>query len=363
MKVFLSHKSIEKPFVKDVVAEFPSWLSTWLDEDNILVGQDLNEALQSAILSDCNFLIVFVSDQAAQSEWVRKEIDWAQQRANELSRVFVLPVLLECSLERLSELGLEGKKAIIATGCEKNDAKDVAKKLIDQISAHCAQLLPEYTSTEAEKRQQLKTYLFAAYIALLVAGAAGGSKVMTLGPVAAGVTVISFAFTFFITDCVNEIFGQKEAAKFIAPGFMALLLATGFMYLFVFIPPHHSYHNQEQYQLILTPPFRMFCAGLVAYVVGQICNIWIFDKVRKRTTFKQRGRRNVISTLVSQFIDTLIFVPGAFLWLDGRTLTDLVPIFIGQFAVKVLVALFFSYPAFLYLTKIFRKLELKPQIG
>jgi uncharacterized integral membrane protein (TIGR00697 family) len=209
--------------------------------------------------------------------------------------------------------------------------------------------------------------LLSAYVALLVAAAAGGAKVMSLGYPAAGVTVISFAFTFFITDCVNQLFGQKEAQRFIAAGFLSLLLATGFMVLFAHIPttelfPGHFTSAQQfydAYKSILSPPFRMFVAGLLAYVVGQVCNIWIFDRIRKRTTFEQRGRRNVISTLLSQLVDTLIFVPGAFygafLGFEGYSGHVVLRILVGQFVVKAIVALVVSYPAFLILTKAFRE--------
>ncbi|HYV24390.1 MAG TPA: queuosine precursor transporter [Pyrinomonadaceae bacterium] len=383
MRVFLSHSSNQKSFVKEVRDEFPSWISSWLDDDNLLAGEDLTRSLEKAILTECNFLIVFVSNDAAHSEWVRREVDWAKQRQDELSRIFVLPVLMNCEIDRLDELGLKDKKAIIMS--DELSAKEVAQQLVHHISAHCAQLLPTYTSTTAQDRQRLKTYLLAAYVALLVAAAAGGNKVMNLGfPLiwfpAAGVTVIPFAFTFLITDSVNELFGQKEAQRFVIAGFMSLLLATGFMYLFAHIPIPKTggffpvpFNNPTEfyiaYKSILSPPVRIFVAGLIAYLVGQFCNIWIFDWIRDRTTFEQRGRRNVIATLVSQVIDTLIFVFGAFYkveFLDfgGYSMRDIARILTGQFLVKAVVALGFSYPAFLRITKKFsERAQLTPPIG
>ena len=373
MRIFLSHSSKQKPFVKEVTKEFPHWLSTWLDDDDLLVGEDLNNALENAILTECNFLVVFISDDAAHSDWVRKEVAWAEQRQNELSRVFLLPVLMNGESDPLVEIGLKDRKAIIMT--EKSTAKEVAQDIANQISAHCAQLLPTYTSTNASDRQRLKTYLLAAHVALLVAAAAGGNKVMSLWFPAAGVTVIPFAFTFLITDSVNQIFGQKEAQRFVVAGFLSLLLATGF--LFAHIPttdlyPSPPFKSSEDfydaYKSILSPPLRIFVAGLTAYLVGQCCNIWIFDWIRERTTFEQRGRRNVGATLLSQVIDTLIFVFGAFYghFLDfgGYSMHNVTRILIGQFLVKAVVAMLFSYPAFLRITKKFReRATLTPQIG
>jgi hypothetical protein len=278
--------------------------------------------------------------------------------------VFVLPVLLNCSKDRLNEFGLNGKKAARVDGREDDDAKRLAEHLIDQVSAHCAKITETYMNTgKMEKREVLKRYLFSIYIALLVAGAAGGSKVMSIGPLAAGVTVLSFAFTFLITDCVNQLYGPQEARKFILPGFVSLLLATGFMWLFVVIPAHESYIYQLQYEMILVPPFRMVVAGLCAYIVGQFFNLWVFDRIRKTTSFDQRGRRSVVSTLLAQALDTLIFVPGAFLGLHGFTLANLLPIMAGQFLIKAIVALFLSWPAFMYITKMFSRVDLRPPLS
>ena len=99
----------------------------------------------------------------------------------------------------------------------------------------------------------------------------------------------------------------------------------------------------------------MFLAGLAAYLVGQLLNAYIFDKIRDRTTFKQRGFRAVFSTLLSQFVDTLVFVPAAFWRLDNMDLSDVEKIFMGQFAVKTAFAIFISYPVFMYVTSKFRE--------
>jgi uncharacterized PurR-regulated membrane protein YhhQ (DUF165 family) len=67
-------------------------------------------------------------------------------------------------------------------------------------------------------------------------------------------------------------------------------------------------------------------------------------------------------------IDTLIFVFGAFygnLWdFGGYTMYEVSRILIGQFLVKAIVALVFSYYAFMKLTKKFREqAELAPLVG
>ena len=179
---------------------------------------------------------------------------------------------------------------------------------------------------------------------------------LPLGHFVAAVTVLSFAVTLLILDCVNQLFGEEEARRFVLPGFLSLLLATGSMWVFVRLPfdQIHGPEFRSAYEMILLPPFRMFGAGLTAYLVGQLLNIYIFGKIRQRTTFEQRGFRNVLSTLASQFIDTLVFVPAAFWGLYGITIHNIGKIVVGQFAVKAFFAVFFSYPVFMSVTKSLR---------
>ncbi len=94
MKIFLSHRSRDKPLVKDFKELLPPFLSVWLDDESLSWGDTLTTELRSTIQSGVDFLIVFLDKDSLSSEWVRQELDWAVERERQLKRVFVLPVLL-----------------------------------------------------------------------------------------------------------------------------------------------------------------------------------------------------------------------------------------------------------------------------
>ena len=102
MKIFLSHRSRDKPLVSDFRELLPPFLSTWLDDESLSWGDSLPAELRATIQSGVDFLIIFLDNDSLSSSWVRQELEWAIQREREMKRTFVLPILLpEAASERL----------------------------------------------------------------------------------------------------------------------------------------------------------------------------------------------------------------------------------------------------------------------
>ena len=57
---------------------------------------------------------------------------------------------------------------------------------------------------------------------------------------------------------------------------------------------------------------RIFLASIVAYMVGEFVNSYIIAKMKIRTKGKHLWLRLIGSTLVGQFIDTVLFIVIAF---------------------------------------------------
>ena len=104
MKIFLSHRSRDKPLVNDFKELLPPFLSTWLDDESLAWGDSLAATLKTTIQSGVDFLIIFLDADSLDSAWVREELQWALARERDLKRTFVLPVLLPgAALEKLPQ--------------------------------------------------------------------------------------------------------------------------------------------------------------------------------------------------------------------------------------------------------------------
>jgi hypothetical protein len=78
--IFLSHSSVDKPFVRFVAAELQQCsLEIWLDEHEMKAGIYLPEAIETGIGS-CSAVAVFVSASSLKSEWVAREVGLAKGR-------------------------------------------------------------------------------------------------------------------------------------------------------------------------------------------------------------------------------------------------------------------------------------------
>jgi hypothetical protein len=94
MKIFLSHQSRDKALVREFSQQLPDFLTKWIDEDRLSWGDSLKTSLNSAIKVESDFLIVFIAESTLESDWVRKELEWALEREATLGRAFILPILI-----------------------------------------------------------------------------------------------------------------------------------------------------------------------------------------------------------------------------------------------------------------------------
>ena len=75
MKIFLSHSNKDKQVVNTFKKFLHKSLEIWIDDENLVWGYDLEKTFSSAIKADVNFLVVFLSPNAVESAWVRREIE------------------------------------------------------------------------------------------------------------------------------------------------------------------------------------------------------------------------------------------------------------------------------------------------
>ncbi|WP_295793545.1 toll/interleukin-1 receptor domain-containing protein [Mucilaginibacter sp.] len=74
MKVFISHSSDDKRFVRTLKADLnENGINTWVDEDELNFGDSLVEKLELSI-DDTSHFIVVLSESSINSEWVQREL-------------------------------------------------------------------------------------------------------------------------------------------------------------------------------------------------------------------------------------------------------------------------------------------------
>lgn len=75
--LFLSHNSVDKPFVKKLARDLKKLgVTVWVDEWEIQVGESLTWKIEAGIREN-EYLGLVLSPDALQSEWVKSEISAA----------------------------------------------------------------------------------------------------------------------------------------------------------------------------------------------------------------------------------------------------------------------------------------------
>jgi queuosine precursor transporter len=150
------------------------------------------------------------------------------------------------------------------------------------------------------------------FIASLILANLLGSKITTILGIRVSVGIFFIPILFLVTDIITEVHGKTRAKNFFYISISVLLFAIAMIYLCIIMPAHEKWLNQEFYEMIFKGSLRMTIASLVAFILSQYHDIWAFHFWKKKTNGKFLWLRNNASTIVSQFIDTTVFMYIAF---------------------------------------------------
>lgn len=121
------------------------------------------------------------------------------------------------------------------------------------------------------------------------------------------VGMISFPVVFLLTDLVNEYYGARETRRmtWLAAGMS--LLASGIVFLARAIPVDaNSPVSQPAFDEVFGQSNRLLIASLAAFLLGQICDIWVFSRLKRATRGRMVWLRATGSTVVSQALDSFV---------------------------------------------------------
>ena len=161
----------------------------------------------------------------------------------------------------------------------------------------------------------LYTWLVGLSVAVLLISNLASTKMFDFfgtGLVMDGGAVI-FPIGYVLGDVIVEIYGYARARRIIVLTVAMNLLAALTFLVVGLLPPGDGWENQEAFQAILGFMPRLVLASLVAFLVGQLLNALVFQRLRD-TGFGKRFLwwRAMGSSLAGNSVDSLIFTVIAF---------------------------------------------------
>jgi uncharacterized integral membrane protein (TIGR00697 family) len=175
--------------------------------------------------------------------------------------------------------------------------------------------------------------LVAIFVGALVISSVLASKIITIFGLFVPAGVLAYCITFVATDVISEIWGRERAGRVVFSGFITLLVTFLLIRLALAWDAAPFWTEQRAFSTVLGSTSRIIIASFIAYLASQYHDVWSFHMWRKWTAERHLWLRNTASTVVSQFIDTMIFITIAF-----YGTMPVFPLIKGQYLIKVLIA-------------------------
>lgn len=149
---------------------------------------------------------------------------------------------------------------------------------------------------------------------ILISNIAAGKNIM-VGPWTLTAGVIVFPISYIMSDVIAEVYGFHAARRVMWLGFAMNLLMVVMFAITIALPAPVWFENQAAFATVLGNTPRLLFAGLISYVFGSWANAAVISKMKvlkQKDGGKGFGWRAVISTIVGESIDSLLFIPLAF---------------------------------------------------
>ena len=175
--------------------------------------------------------------------------------------------------------------------------------------------------------------LASVFVGCMVIASVLASKIIAVFGFFVPAGVLAYSITFVCTDAISEIWGAKRSRSVVFGGFVALLFVLVLVQIGIIWPGAPFWNHSAAFASILGSTSRIIVASFLAYLVSQFHDVWAFHFWKGITGERHLWFRNILSTAVSQLIDSAIFIVVAFygtmpIW----------PLLFGQWIVKLAIA-------------------------
>lgn len=149
------------------------------------------------------------------------------------------------------------------------------------------------------------------YVGGLVTANAIAAKLITIGGFVFTAGAIAYPMTFILQDVLSERWGQQVSRAAVLASFAAALSLVAFTWGVMFFEATDPVVG-EAYRTMFAITPRVVLASLTAFVLGGLVDVAVFFAVRRATGAPHLWLRKVVSTTVSQAVDSVLFVAIAF---------------------------------------------------
>jgi hypothetical protein len=164
--------------------------------------------------------------------------------------------------------------------------------------------------------------------------------------------VVIWPVVFITTDIINEYFGKNGVRRisFLTVYFISYIFLV--IWVVTILPPAafwldinsidaegNSFNINFAYNKIFRQGAGIIIGSLVAFLIAQLTDVFVFQKLRSITGAKKIWLRATGSTLVSQLIDSFVVLGVAFYLFGNWSLAQVISVGIINYIYKFVVAI------------------------
>jgi uncharacterized integral membrane protein (TIGR00697 family) len=161
--------------------------------------------------------------------------------------------------------------------------------------------------------------------------------------------VLLWPLEFVITDVVNEYFGPKAVRRISITAVSLICYAFLMFYLAMHIAPADFWVSsktaagvpsmQLAFESIFGQGMWIILGSLIAFLVSQLIDVYVFHKIKKITGDKMVWLRATGSTVVSQLVDSFVVLVIAFKIGNGWSWSTVLAVCVVNYMYKFIMAI------------------------
>lgn len=138
------------------------------------------------------------------------------------------------------------------------------------------------------------------------------TKVIEIAGITMTAGLMVFPISYIINDCIAEVYGFKKASLIIWCGFLMNFFVVSLGQIATYIPAAHFWQGEEHFNFIFGLAPRITIASLSAFLIGSFLNAYVMSKMKLISKGKNFSLRAIVSTIIGETGDSIIFFPIAF---------------------------------------------------
>lgn len=171
------------------------------------------------------------------------------------------------------------------------------KKLIEKIKN-------KWSNKQVEKMSPLFLLLVVINTTAMLISNVIACKTFSIGIGVLPCAVIVFPITYILSDVFSEVYGYRWSRKSAWISFFMNLFMVLIFQIAIAMPAA----NNSDLSILGSTPWQL-AASLTSYMVGDLMNDKLFRKLKERDGEKRFWLRAMLSSLVGELCDSLIYIP------------------------------------------------------